>query len=34
LMALHPQRPGWKRPAAFFFRRGASGWTLVGVERG
>jgi hypothetical protein len=34
LMALHPQHPGWKRPAAFFFRRGASGWTLVGVERG
>jgi hypothetical protein len=31
--AVHPQRPGWARPAAFFFRRGASGWTLVGVER-
>jgi hypothetical protein len=34
LTAVHPQRPGWRRPAAFFFRRGASGWTLVGVERG
>jgi hypothetical protein len=32
--AIHPQRPGWSRPAAFFFRRNASGWTLVGIERG
>jgi hypothetical protein len=32
--AIHPQRPGWTRPAAFIFRRGATGWTLVGVERG
>jgi hypothetical protein len=32
--AVHPQRPGWARPAAFFFRRGGSAWTLVGVERG
>jgi hypothetical protein len=32
--ALHPQRPGWTRPTAFFFRRGGPGWTLVGVERG
>jgi len=32
--AHHPQRPGWARPAVFFFRRGGSGWTLVGVERG
>jgi hypothetical protein len=32
--ALHPQRPGWARPATFFFRRGGSSWTLVGVERG
>jgi hypothetical protein len=32
--ALHPLRPGWKRPVAFFFRRSGSGWTLAGVERG
>ena len=32
--AFHTQRPGWARPAVFFFRRGASGWTLVGIERG
>jgi hypothetical protein len=32
--ALHAQRPGWGRPAAFFFRRAGAGWTLVGVERG
>jgi len=32
--ALHAQRPGWGRPAAFFFRRGGAGWTLAGVERG
>jgi hypothetical protein len=32
--ALHPGRPGWARPATFFFRRGGSTWTLVGVERG
>jgi hypothetical protein len=32
--ARHPQHAGWTRPAVFFFRRGSSGWTLVGVERG
>jgi len=32
--ALHAQRPGWGRPAAFFFRRAGAGWTLAGVERG
>jgi hypothetical protein len=32
--ASHPQRPGWTQPATFFFRRGASGWTVVGIERG
>ncbi len=32
--AHHAQRPEWARPAVFFFRRGASGWTLVGIERG
>jgi hypothetical protein len=31
--ALHPRHPGWARPAAFFFRRSPSGWTLVGIER-
>ena len=30
----HPQHAGWMQPATFFFRRGGSGWTLVGVERG
>jgi hypothetical protein len=32
--AIHPQRAGSTRPAAFFFRRSSSGWQLVGVERG
>ena len=32
--ARHPQHPGWARPAAFFFRRSAAGWALVGIERG
>jgi len=32
--ALHPQRPGWGRPATFFFRRAGAAWTLAGVERG
>lgn len=32
--ARHSQHPGWTRPAAFFFRRSGSAWTLVGVERG
>jgi hypothetical protein len=31
--AHQPQHPGWARPAAFIFRRGATAWTLVGVER-
>ncbi len=30
----HTQHAGWMQPATFFFRRGGSGWTLVGVERG
>jgi hypothetical protein len=34
ISATHPQRPGWAKPSTFFFRRGAAGWTLVGVERG
>jgi hypothetical protein len=28
------KQPGWSRPTTFFFRRGGSGWTLVGIERG
>jgi hypothetical protein len=34
ITARHPQQAGWAKPSVFFFRRGASGWTLVGVERG
>ena len=36
ISATHAQRPGWARPATFFFRRSGSApsWTLVGVERG
>jgi hypothetical protein len=30
----HATQPGWSRPTSFFFRRGGTGWTLVGVERG
>ncbi|HEX2339574.1 MAG TPA: hypothetical protein VHI98_03765, partial [Vicinamibacterales bacterium] len=30
----HAKQPGWSRPTSFFFRRGGTGWTLVGVERG
>jgi len=33
ITARHPQHPDWAKPAAFFFRRGSSDWTLVGVER-
>jgi hypothetical protein len=34
ITAKHAQHPGWARPATFYFRRGPSAWTLVGVERG
>jgi hypothetical protein len=34
ITARHAQQPGWAKPSVFYFRRGASGWTLVGVERG
>jgi hypothetical protein len=34
ITAAHAQQPEWSRPATFFFRRGPSGWSLVGVERG
>jgi hypothetical protein len=32
--ATHPEHDGWSRPSVLFFRRGAAGWTLVGIERG
>ncbi|HUR33466.1 MAG TPA: hypothetical protein VM032_06700 [Vicinamibacterales bacterium] len=31
--AIHPDHPSWATPVTFFFRRQASGWQLVGVER-
>ena len=34
ITAVHAQQPGWANPSTFFFRRAASGWSLVGVERG
>jgi hypothetical protein len=34
ITAAHPEHRGWSQPSAFFFRRAASGWMLVGVERG
>jgi hypothetical protein len=33
IAGVHPAQPRWASPATFTFRRGASGWTLVGVER-
>jgi hypothetical protein len=33
ITATHPQQPAWSKPATFYFRRGASGWTWVGAER-
>src|SRR5205823_1185862 len=27
------EHPAWSRPIRTYFRRGASGWTLVGLER-
>jgi hypothetical protein len=29
----HPEYTGWARPVTVFFRRGASGWEAVGLER-
>ncbi|HXG89532.1 MAG TPA: hypothetical protein VNJ02_14480 [Vicinamibacterales bacterium] len=29
----HPSHPAWARPATFFFRRSADGWSTVGAER-
>jgi len=34
ISARHRQHRGWERSSTFFFRRGGSEWTLVGVARG
>lgn len=31
--AFHPDRPAWAQPVQIYFRRAASGWKLVGLER-
>ena len=33
LSADHPEHPSWARPVHVYFRRGGSGWSLVGLER-
>ena len=33
ISATHKSHPGWAKPATFYFRRAAKGWTLVGAER-
>jgi hypothetical protein len=33
LAAVRPSEPSWTLPVDVYFRRGASGWTLVGVDR-
>jgi hypothetical protein len=33
IAASKPQQQSWATPVDVYFRRGASGWTLVGVER-
>jgi hypothetical protein len=33
LSAEHPDHPSWARPVHLYFRRGGSGWALVGLER-
>lgn len=33
LGAAHPDRPSWAAPVHIYFKRVASGWTLVGLER-
>jgi hypothetical protein len=33
ITAKHPSHPAWAKPATFYFRRAASGWTWVGAER-
>ena len=34
ITANHPTHPAWAKPATFYFRRSAGGWTWVGAERG
>jgi hypothetical protein len=31
MTATHPKRPGWARPATFYFRRAGSVWQTVGT---
>ena len=33
ITASHPTQPAWSKPATFYFRRSAEGWTWVGAER-
>ena len=33
MTASHATHPAWAKPARFYFRRGAAGWTWVGAER-
>jgi hypothetical protein len=33
IRAYHSAHSGWADPLTVYFRRGASGWTLVGLER-
>jgi hypothetical protein len=33
IRAYHPEHSAWADPLTVYFRRGASGWTLVGLER-
>jgi hypothetical protein len=33
IRAYHPEHSAWADPLSVYFRRGASGWTLVGLER-
>jgi hypothetical protein len=33
ISSTHPEHPSWSRPVETYFRREASGWTLVGLYR-
>jgi hypothetical protein len=33
LTSQHPEHAAWAKPATFYFRRAAAGWTWVGAER-